>query len=58
MNNIKLNQNIVLITGGSAGIGLATVKKFIKSGSKVYITYLKKLKRKKFKNKKFYSYTM
>ena len=53
MNNIKLNQNIVLITGGSAGIGLATVKKFIKSGSKVYITHLKKLKRKKFKNKNF-----
>ena len=34
-------QTIVLITGGSSGIGLETAKKFIYSGSKVYVTYLR-----------------
>ena len=33
-------KRIVLITGGSRGIGLKTASLFLKAGSKVYITYL------------------
>jgi len=35
----KLKRQVVFVTGGSRGIGKAIVKKFIKSGSKVYYTY-------------------
>ena len=40
MNKEKLNQRIVLITGGSRGIGLEAARKFSSNGSKVYFTYL------------------
>ena len=33
-------KRIVLVTGGSRGIGLETASAFLKAGSKVYITYL------------------
>ncbi|MEK3720121.1 SDR family oxidoreductase [Paenibacillus sp. FSL H8-0034] len=33
----KLNSNTILITGGAAGIGLALVERFVKSGNKVII---------------------
>lgn len=35
---------VVFITGGSRGIGLATGKKFVARGAKVYFTYLKSSK--------------
>ena len=35
----KLKRQVVLVTGGSRGIGREIVKRFIKSGSKVYFTY-------------------
>ena len=36
----KQKKRIILITGGSRGIGLSAAKKFIESGDKVYFTYL------------------
>ena len=38
------NKKIVVVTGGTRGIGLAITKQFIKNGDKVYITYLKSTK--------------
>lgn len=35
---MKLEQNKILITGGSSGIGLALAKKFVELGNKVLIT--------------------
>ena len=35
-------KQVALVTGGSSGIGNAIVKKFIKSGLKVYFTYKNK----------------
>jgi len=35
----KPKRQIVLVTGGSRGIGKEIVKRFVKSGSKVYFTY-------------------
>jgi len=39
MKNSYLKKQIVLVTGGSRGIGKEIVKKFIRSGAKVYFTY-------------------
>lgn len=39
MRNNQLKKQVVLVTGGSRGIGREIVKRFIKSGSKVYFTY-------------------
>ena len=36
--NTSLNNKIALITGGSAGIGLATAQEFAARGAKVYVT--------------------
>ena len=38
------NKKIVVITGGSRGIGFEAAKQFVKAGDKVYITYLKSSK--------------
>ena len=35
----KLNRQVVFVTAGSRGIGKEIVKKFVRSGSKVYFTY-------------------
>ena len=35
---MKLNGNTILITGGSAGIGLGLAKKFVELGNKVIVT--------------------
>jgi len=35
----KIKKQVILVTGGSRGIGKEIVKKFVKSGSKVYFTY-------------------
>jgi NAD(P)-dependent dehydrogenase (short-subunit alcohol dehydrogenase family) len=34
----KLDGKIVVITGGSSGIGLATAKEFVREGAYVFIT--------------------
>jgi|GEM_PF-3064554 len=34
----KLEGKIALVTGGTAGIGLATVQRFVKEGAYVFIT--------------------
>ena len=34
----KLEGKIALVTGGSSGIGLATVKQFVSEGAYVFIT--------------------
>ena len=36
--NISLQDRIALVTGGSAGIGLATARSFIDAGAVVYVT--------------------
>lgn len=36
-NKMKLRRNTVLITGGSAGIGLAFAEHFLKEGNKVIV---------------------
>ena len=54
MSTKKSNKQIVLVTGGSRGIGLETVKRFIKSGSKVYFTDLRP-KKYSFKHKNLIS---
>lgn len=34
---IKMNRNVVLITGGTSGIGFATAKKFLEKGAIVFV---------------------
>ena len=35
---MKINNNVILITGGSSGIGLALMQGFLKEGNRVIIT--------------------
>ena len=39
-----LKNKVVLVTGSSSGIGMATVKKFAKEGCRVVVTYHKAAK--------------
>ena len=36
---IDLSKKVVLVTGGSRGIGLSAVEQFTRAGAKVYLTY-------------------
>ena len=38
MNKMKLKNKVVLVTGGSRGIGKAIAKKFAENGAQIVIT--------------------
>jgi len=47
MINFNLNSRVAIVTGGAQGFGYAITERFIKSGAKVVIWVLMKMKPKK-----------